>query len=52
MTKFGAGPPWPICGPPEPPIRAQTALLLQISEKIHFYDWNPRNFGRPAKLGE
>ena len=52
MAKFGPGPPSPISGPPEPPIRAQTVLLVKISEKFDFYDWNPYNFGRPTKLGE
>ena len=52
MAKIGPGPPSPISGPPVCPIWAQTVLLVKISEKFTFYDWNPHNFGRPARLGE
>ena len=52
MKKFGPGPPWPISGPTEPPIRAQTILIVRNLEKVTFYDWNLNNFLRAAKFGE
>ena len=46
MTKFSPGPSWPISGPLEPPIRAQTVISKNFSKNSPIYDWNPDNFGR------
>ena len=41
MTKIGPGPPWPISGPPESPIRAQIALLVKFPKISTFMIGDP-----------